>query len=301
MNPIHTAYCYAGATQAAVIAIPAAAVPGTVLGYVNAMRSLSATLGRNVVQAKTFRLVGVHIALVNYADSILDVGGSMQFSLRYISPTRARVAAHEAIMREYVNDVKEDSQESKDRQLIVGYDATMTPDPVESILYRDVGAVPTPHRVHLLGASSAGNIGVFADYNTRYPVTPSTATSRQPDQDMFTERASQIEDTISGHATLYAPWIGDVENEPVGDTTSLEHGPYNGPATVQDFLWWAPSGTYIPLFCGMAKLICGDSNWPPMQVGADEAVVTGESVPQRGALSAFAEFFIQGWTPLSSK
>lgn len=297
MNPLHTAYLYLGAVADPTPLVPNAGVPGTTIGYVNAMRSLSASLGRNVIQAKTFRLVGMHLHLVNYADAAGDVGGSVSFSLRYCSPTRARVAAHERIMREYVGDVRDDSSVSKDRQLIVAYDNTMTVDPVESILYRAVAGADAPHRVHLLGASGAGNLGVFADYNTAFPVTPGTATTGQPDQDMYTERASQVEDTLSGHATLYAPFTEDIESV-AGVMTA--HGPYNGPATVADFQWWAPAGTYVPLFCGMAKLIMGDSNWPFLQPGGAGGVV-GETTPIRGALRVFAEFFVQGWTPLSSK
>lgn len=296
MKTLHQVIMFTGATELPVPVIPNAGVPGTVLGYVNCARSLSRKFGRNVVQAKTFRLVGFRFSLANFADSALDIGGSVQFSLRYLTPTRARVAAHERIMREYVGDVRDDSAHSKDRQLIVAYDSVQPVDPVESILWRAVAGADAPHRVHLLGASSAGNLGVFADYNAAYPVTPGTAMTGQPDQDMFTERASQQEDTVSGHATLYSAHPQEVEDIA---GAPINFGPWNHAIQVTDWEWWAPPGTFIPLFCGMAKLIMGDSNWPVIQTGATTA--GGDNVDQRGALQAYCEFFVEGWTPLSSK
>lgn len=275
------------------VVINTAGVAGTVITYVNVARYLSQKLGRNMSQAMTYRLVGFRVMLVNLADAASDIGASVAMQLRTVSPSRGRVAAHEAIMKEYVQDVRDDNAWSRGRQLFVAYDSIQPIDLAESVLLRN----DVPNRVHLLGASGAGNIGVFADYTTRFPKPEGTAaTVAQPDQDLYGEFASQTEDTINGHATLYSAWHEDIEL-PVDVPTA--YGPWNGPLTIFDWEWWAPSGTYIPMMCGMGKFIMADSVFPVLQSGPGGVV--SAVTPTRGALSAIFDLWVEGWTPLSSK
>lgn len=274
------------------ITLGAAPAAGTVIGYVNVARYLSEKLGRNMPQACTYRMVGFRVTLTNLSDAAADIGASVAMQLRSVTPTRGRVAAHEALQKEYVEDVRDDSAWSRGRQFIVSYDGVMPVDPAESVLMRN----DAPHRVNLLGASSAGVIGMFADYTTRYPKPEGTGALNQPDQDLYTAFASQTEDTINGHATLYSGWHEDIEL-PVDVPTA--YGPWNGPATVYDWEWWAPAGTYIPLMCGLAKFIHADSFWPFLQSGPGGVV--SAVTPIRGTLTALLDMWIEGWTPLSSK
>lgn len=274
------------------VALAAAPAAGAVIGYVNCARYLSEKLGRNMPQAATYRMVGFRVTLVNLSDAAGDIGASVGMQLRSLTPTRGRVAAHEAIMKEYVQDVRDDSAWSRGRQLIVSYDGVMPVDAAESVLMRN----DTAHRINLLGASAAGIIGVFADYTTRFPKPEGTGALNQPDQDLYTAYASQTEDTINGHATLYSAWHEDVEL-PVDVPTA--YGPWNGAINVAEWEWWAPAGTFVPLMCGMAKFIYNDSFFPFLQSGPGGVV--SAVTPIRGTLTAVLDMWIEGWTPLSSK
>lgn len=267
---------------------------GGVIGYLPIYTQLSERYGRNMSQSQTFRVVGFSVQLVNTADALTDVGGSLAVQAQWIAPSYARVAAHETILREFVADVRDDSDHAKGRQLIVAFDSVQAPAAWESILYRG----DVPNRVHLLGASSAGNIGVFADWNTKHPGQEGVAGVGQPDQDIHVPlaRASQSVDSITGHATLSTSYQEDVE---INGGVVTAYGELNNTPYVSDWTWWAPSGTYLPVMCGIMKFIAADSWYPPILPGM--AATTGTTVPTRGTMTAIITAFIEGWTPISKK
>lgn len=272
-----------------------AAAAGDVLGYLNIYAILSEKYGRSLAQAMTYRVVGLHVGLFNTADVATNVGGSLAVQAQYVAPSRARVAAHEAIMREYVGDVRDDSEQSRGRQLIVGYDAVQTPAAWESVLLRNDAAT----RIHMLGASSAGNVGIFDDWNLKNPSTGGAAGLYQPDQDLHVPlaRASQTPEQVHGRVTMAASFDEDIELLSTDQVNAYGEGQRN--PTVHAWDWWAPAGTYLPVMLGMMKFILTDGWFPFLQPGM--LSTNGTTVPTRGSFQVVVEAFIEGWTPISKK
>lgn len=286
-------------TTVDVAALSSAGIAGTVIGYTDINRQLSSKYGRNMPQACTYRVIGARATMITSASAIAEVGGAVAIQFGWLAPSRHRVAAHEAIMREYVEDVRDDQAHSRGRQLKIAFDPVQPVDLAESVLWRGDVA----NRITMTGASGAGTIGMMADYNARYPKPEGVAVgTQQPDQDLYTVPASETLDTVTMHMAKQTSWF-DTFGDLIAGGSGIT-GRFNGPVTVFDAEFWCPSGTYLPFMCGLAKWIFADNWFPELQQGTDSTLTGGiidPLTPTRGSFSVIYQFYVEGWTPLSKK
>lgn len=269
--------------------------PAQITGYLDVAQILSTKFGRNMSQSQTFHLrkIRAYITDSGTEDAYNYVGGAVPVLAEWVAPSRARVSAHEEIMAEYVQDVREDNEWSRGRQLVVHYDA---PQPLlaYSSNLRRAGA---GMRVNLLGPSGPGAIGMFTEFSARHPKADGIATGTQPDQDLYSEPASQVIEQAILVPVKYHPPIGAR-----GLDAQIVLNEWNGPLTYHVAEWGPPDGTFAGVMCGLIKLTAPYGLVMPRVQAGDKATVPDPRLQlERGNFAITLELDFSGWTPLSRK
>jgi hypothetical protein len=259
--------------------------------------SLSKTLGRNIRQGHTFRVVGVGASLTHRGANDADTGMAVAVQCRYVPTNRHGVKAWQQMFAKWSRQKRlsgKIGQYVKYDDFELAFEPTHISSRTSAIFAGGMGDT-TSESIALLGTASSGNHTTLQDmYNSYQPIDGAGT-----DEFGVSIKSPKFSTHFPEPAALYLtahlssiPVFTDLQDA-FGDTGEVDsQSVHLTGGSSSDGLMMLPADNHLNVMAGLVQV--NAYVLPP-------DIDTGDQPPTADDFDLNMTFLIEGWSPLSSK
>lgn len=259
--------------------------------------NLSKTLGRNIRQGHTFRLVGVGASLSHSTASDADTGMAAAVQVRYVPTNRHGVKAWQQMFSKWSRQKR---LSGKIGSYVKYDDFEVAFEPVNisgrtSTLFAGGMGDTNAEAIAMLGTASSGNHTTLQDMYNSYQPRDNAGTDEFGVSIKTPKFTNHFPEPNSVHLTANLssiPVYTDLQDA-FGDGGEVDaQSVHLTGADANDGLMMLPTDNHLNIMCGLVQVNA---------VVLPPDIDTGDQPPTADDFDLHMTFLIEGWSPLASK